>query len=82
MANKEFPIIYGEAETAEDELKAVKSDFKSRIDRMTADIAGLAGKLRSGFEMRRVKCEVNRDYKTGKIFFIGLIPGPWLKNVP
>ena len=53
----------------EDEKKSVNSDFKSRIDRIDADINKLAQALASDFEMRNVECHVyynkpNKGLKT------------------
>lgn len=45
----------------EDEKKSVNSDFKSRIDRLDADINKLSQSLTSDFEMRNVECEVYFD---------------------
>lgn len=45
----------------EDEKKSVNSDFKSRIDRLDADINKLSQSLSSDFEMRNVECEVYYD---------------------
>ena len=42
---------------AEDELKAIKSDFKSRIDGYQSNINTAARKVSSGYEMRYVECE-------------------------
>ena len=53
----------GDLQCAEDEKKALVSEFKSRIDKLQAEINLAAGQLRSGYEMRNVKCEVERDYK-------------------
>ena len=47
----------GELATAEDELKAIKSDFKSRIDRLQAEINDNARKVNNGYEMRYIDCE-------------------------
>jgi uncharacterized coiled-coil DUF342 family protein len=47
-----------EKQSAEDEKKAIMSDFKSRLDGLDAQINGAANKIRSGFEMRQIECEV------------------------
>jgi len=46
----------------EDDLKAIKSDYKSRIDVNQAGINLSATRLTSGYEMRSTKCEVRPDY--------------------
>lgn len=43
---------------AEDDKKAVMSEYKSQIDGIQADINGAARKLNNGYEMRTIKCEV------------------------
>ncbi len=43
---------------AEDDKKAVMSDYKSQIDGIQAGINGAAAKLNNGYEMRTIKCEV------------------------
>lgn len=55
---------------AEDALKAVKSDFKSQIDTLTAGVNGNATKISSGFEYRNIECTVMADYdrKVWKIY--------------
>lgn len=59
----------GELQEAEFEKKALVSEFKSRIDKLTAEINLYAGHLNTGFEMRNVKCEVDRDYKLRVVRF-------------
>lgn len=43
---------------AENDLKAIKSDYKSQIDGIQANINSSATKLTSGYEMRSTKCQV------------------------
>lgn len=50
---------------AEDEKKAVMSDLKSRIDSLAAQANSLATKLNNGYEMRNIKCEIEKDFKGG-----------------
>jgi len=52
---------------AEDEKKAIMSDFKSRIDGLQARVNGAATKLNNGYEMKSIKCEVEGDW-TNKIW--------------
>ena len=52
---------------AEDDLKAIKSDYKSQIDGIQAGINSAATKLTSGYEMRSTKCQVIADYP-GKVW--------------
>ena len=47
-----------ELSQAEDEKKAIMSDFKSRIDGLQARVNSAAIKLNNGYEMRSIECEV------------------------
>lgn len=46
----------------EDDLKAIKSDYKSQIDGVQAGINSAATKLTASYEMRSTKCEVTPNY--------------------
>ena len=46
----------------EDDLKAIKSDYKSQIDGIQAGINSAATKLTAGYEMRSTKCQVVPNY--------------------
>jgi hypothetical protein len=46
-----------ELNKAENDLKAVKSDYKSQIDGLTASVQNAATKLNNGYEMRNMDCE-------------------------
>jgi len=48
---------------AEDDLKAIKSDYKSQIDSIQAGINSAATKMTSGYEMRSMKCQVVPNYE-------------------
>jgi hypothetical protein len=47
---------------AEDDKKAVMSDFKSQIDGIQAGINAAATKMNNGYEMRSTKCQVVPNY--------------------
>ena len=47
-----------ELQQAEDNKKAIASDFKSQIDGIQANVNSAATKLNNGYEMRTIKCEV------------------------
>ena len=47
---------------AEDDKKAITSDFKSQIDGIQAGINSAATKLTAGYEMRSTKCQVVPNY--------------------
>lgn len=49
--------------TAENDKKAVMSDYKSKIDAFSAKASNIAGKLQSGWEMRNIDCRVEKDYR-------------------
>jgi hypothetical protein len=46
----------------EDDLKAIKSNYKSQIDVIQAGINSAATKLTAGYEMRSTKCQVVPNY--------------------
>lgn len=68
---KEFGIKMGlanqEIAQAEDELAAVKSQFKSRIDAAVAKRNEYASIINSGTVYKKVDCEVIKDFKQGTI---------------
>lgn len=47
---------------AEDDKKAIMSDYKSQIDGIQAGINSAATKMTSGYEMRSTKCQVIPNY--------------------
>ena len=47
-----------ELNQAEDQRKAIASDFKSKIDGLQATINHAAVRLNNGYEMRSIECEV------------------------
>lgn len=47
-----------ELQQAEDDKKAIMSDYKSKIDGIQANVNNAATKLNSGYEMRSIKCEI------------------------
>lgn len=47
---------------AEDDKKAIMSDYKSQIDGIQAGINSAATKLTAGYEMRSTKCQVIPNY--------------------
>lgn len=51
-----------ELSSAEDNKKAVMSDFKSQIDLLQAKVNSAAIKLNNGYEMQNIKCEVVPDW--------------------
>ena len=53
-----------EVQQAEDDKKAVMSDFKSTIDGLQAKVNNAATKLNNGYEMRTIRCVVEADYTT------------------
>ena len=59
----------------EDQKKAVASQIKSEIDKKQAEVNISATHLNTGYEMRSVKCEVERDYKRRLIRYIRIDNG-------
>jgi len=47
----------------EDDIKAIKSDYKSQTDGIQAGINSAATKLTAGYEMRSIKCQVLPNYE-------------------
>lgn len=67
-------------DSLEDELKAVKSDFKSQIDQTSADMKNLASKINNGWEMREIKCIIEYDYENGIVRHIRTDNGQEVKT--
>ena len=57
MANK-----ISEFHEVTDQKKAVMSDFKSKLDALSAEINTMARKVKDGYEMRYMDCEIRKDY--------------------
>lgn len=53
-----------EKDRSEEELKSLKSNFKSRIDELTAKLNRLAQNHRDGYEYRFQKCTLKLNEKT------------------
>jgi len=71
-----------ELHQAEDDKKAIMSDFKSKIDGLTAEVNSSATKLNNGYEMRNVECEHTADY-TQKVWVVTRCDnGEWVKDIP
>ncbi len=52
---------------AEASLKSAQTQIKSKIALHEAELVSFAEKLRSGFEMRNIECEVIKDFEHGII---------------
>ena len=59
-----------ELNQAEDDKKSVMSDFKSRIDGLSAEVNRSATLLNNGYEMRNIKCEIIPDYPSRLFRFV------------
>ena len=57
----------GEHEAAKIEMKAIKSQFDSKLKIAQTNVTLTAGKIRTGFEMRSIECTVQKDFKKGKV---------------
>jgi hypothetical protein len=66
----------------EDQKKAVASQIKSEIDKKQAEVNISATHLNTGYEMRSVKCEVERDYKRRIVRYIRTDNGQLGREVP
>ena len=73
-----------EHQKAEDQKKSANSQFKSEIDKLTAEINDLSSNMLTGSEVKEVKCEIEDDYvlnkksitrlDTKEVIFYGDIP--------
>lgn len=53
-----------------DELKSIKSDFKSRLDQEDAIINQMGQHIANGYDNRNVECDVVKDFEKGiKTYF-------------
>jgi len=52
-----------EKQTAEDEKKAIMSEFKAKIDGYDAEINSMAMRLNNGYEHLQIECEIEADYE-------------------
>lgn len=59
-----------ELQSTNDSLKAIKSQFKSDIDKLEAEIRLSATRINNGYEMRTIKCEIVRDFKKGIVQYV------------
>lgn len=71
-----------ELSLAEDDKKAVMSDFKSRIDLLQANVNSAATKLNNGYEMQTVKCEIIPDWDKKVWNYIRVDTGMRAKEKP
>jgi len=52
----------------EDAFASVKKDYSSKIQALEASITSASTVIRQGYEIRKVKCEVLKDFDMGLIF--------------
>ena len=64
----------------EDDLKAIKSDYKSQMDGIQAGINSAATKMTSGYEMRSMKCQVVPNYEKKVWEYIRVDTGELVKE--
>ena len=64
----------------EDDLKAIKSDYKSQMDGIQAGINSAATKMTSGYEMRSMKCQVLPNYEKKVWEYIRVDTGELVKE--
>jgi len=53
---------------AQDDLASVAAQYKSEMKKFEAEIASLAEKVNSGWEMRSIVCREIRDYNNGSVY--------------
>lgn len=66
----------------EAELDSIKRDYKSRIETANLEAVRCAHKVKDGYEMRRVECHVERDFRTHIIKFVNPENGELLEERP
>ena len=71
-----------ELHQAEDDKKAINSDFKSQIDGLTADVNSAATKITNGYEMRNIECEHKPDYDKKIWTVVRIDTGEPVKELP
>ena len=59
-----------EREDVEIQKKSAMASFKDKIEKLNLEIRQCATKVRDGFEMKDVECEVIRDYENGVVIQI------------
>ena len=59
-----------EAGNLEDEIKSIKARYKGDIEAAMLLVKSNASKIRDGFDMRYIPCEVVPDYSRGVFRFI------------
>jgi hypothetical protein len=69
-----------EADPAELELTAVKSQFKNRIDAATSKRKELASKINQGYEFRTVDVQIVKDYTNNTVTTIRQDTGETVKQ--
>ena len=71
-----------EAEDYEAQKKAVTADFDGQIKKAKLSASTCARKIRDGYEMRQVRCEVIKDFKKKTITIIRTDTGEEVKTRP
>ena len=61
QAGKDMADAQQEARTLESELDRIKKDFNSKITTAECHVSDNAAKIRSGYEFRKIPCEVHSD---------------------
>jgi len=81
---KEYGIMIGQATreiaAAEDELAAVKSQYKSRIDAAVAKRNQYAAIINAGCEFKKVDCQLIRNFSEGTITLVRLDTGATVRT--
>lgn len=53
-----------------DELDAIKAQYGSKSKALEAEIANVSERLNSGWEMKSVECEEQRDFRVGSVLIV------------
>ena len=71
---------YSQIQDLEAQKKSVNSDFKARIDGLTASASICANTIQNGYEFRIIECDIEYDYASGVIRTIRTDTGEIVKE--
>jgi len=71
---------YSQIQDLEAQKKSVVSDFKARIDGLTAEASRCANIIQNGYEFRTIDCEIVKDFAEGKIRTVRTDTGEVIKE--
>jgi hypothetical protein len=72
----------GEQSGIQEDLEAIKAQFKSKLSEVSGRVNAIANKVRSGYEMRSFKVEKRMDLKAGTYTVVRLDTGEVIEERP